>query len=291
MKKIILLILATVTFFSCKDEDYPVPTALYFETASATIAANGETVSLPFKTTAPDLKLTMLTEASWCTVKIEGENLVITAEKNNSIANRETKVKVAASDRDITIPIKQSGLPTRKLVITGGSSSSAQSSEGSFASTYDGDVNTYWHSEYSPQSHQYEDHWLLYNLEAGSQSLDLIVISSRVSSGAANGRWGHFAIWVKGDGTDVPSTIEDTSGVNWDGWGGTLGSVDADGFKLVHKGDDTPFMAMTHVTSVVLSQSVTNPTKIKFVLKGSAPNGSRNGHGSVGEIELFGKVQ
>ena len=89
----------------------------------------------------------------------------------------------------------------------------------------------------------------------------------------------------------MPSTIEDTSGVNWDGWGGTLGSVDADGFKLVHKGDDTPYMTTTHVTSVILSESVTNPTKVKFVLKGTAPNGSRNGHGSVGDIELFGKIQ
>lgn len=283
--------LAAVAFFSCKEEEYPVPTALYFETTSATIVANGETVSLPFKTTAPELTTTLLTEASWCTVKIEGENLVITAEKNNSIASRETMVKVAASDRDITIPIKQDGQPTVKLVITGGSYSSSQSNEGSFAASYDGDVNTYWHSEYSPQSHQYEDHWLLYDLEAGSESLDLLVISSRVRNGAANGRWGHFAIWVKGDGTDVPSTIEDTSGVNWDGWGGTLGSVDADGFKLVYKGDDTPFMTITHVTSVILSESVTNPTNVKFVLKGTAPNGSRNGHGSVGDIELFGKVQ
>ncbi len=283
--------LAVVAFFSCKEEEYPVPTALYFETTSATIVADGETVSLPFKTTAPELTTTLLTEASWCTVKIEGENLVITAEKNSSIASRETKVKVAASDRDITIPIKQDGQPTRKLVITGGSYSSSQSSEGSFAASYDGDVNTYWHSEYSPQSHQYEDHWLLYDLEAGSESLDLIMISSRVRNGAANGRWGHFAIWVKGDGTNVPSTIEDTSGVNWDGWGGTLGSVDADGFKLVYKGDDTPYMTTTHVTSVILSESVTNPTKVKFVLKGTAPNGSRNGHGSVGDIELFGKIQ
>lgn len=291
MKKIIY-VLFILFLFSCSEDDILIPESILIEESELTLVAEGETYLNRFYSTVEAITVEVPDAAKdWLTVTVDGKYLKIVAELNASISPRNTTVTIKAKETSKSLAIKQPGLPTRQLVILDGSCSSAQSNEGSFKSTYDGDPNTYWHSEYSPVTHQYEDHWLLYNLEDGSESLDLIMIYSRVSSGQANGRWGYFSIWVKGDGTDVPSTIEDTSGVDWGGWGGTLGSVDSDGFKLVYKGDDTPVMATTHVTTVVLPEPVANPKNVKFVLKGSAPNGSRGGHGSVGEIELFGKVQ
>ncbi|GAB6007559.1 hypothetical protein [Dysgonomonas reticulitermitis] len=292
MKKFIYILSFVAALFSCSEDKIPVPEGLFIEEANLTFVAEGETYLNRFYTTAESVTIEVPDAAKdWLSVTVKDKHLEIVTQPNVSISPRNSTVAVKSKERVASLAIAQAGLPTRKLVITGGSCSSAQSSEGSFRATYDGDPGTYWHSEYSPSSKQYQDHWLLYNVEDASGSLDLIMIYSRVNNGAANGRWGYFSIWVKGDGTDVPSTIEDASGVDWDGWGGDLGSVDADGFKLLYKGNDVPNIAVTHVTTVVLPVSVANPKSVKFVLKGSAPNGSRNGHGSVGEIELFGKVQ
>lgn len=292
MKRIVCILSLVAILFSCSDDKIPVPEALFIEETDLKFVAEGETYLNRFYTTAESIIIEIPDAAKeWLSVTVKDKHLEIIAQENASISPRNSIVTVKSNERRVTLTIAQTGLPTRKLTIIDGSCSSAQSSEGSFKATYDGDPNTYWHSEYSPNSQQYQDHWLLYNVEEGSESLDLIQIHSRVHNGAANGRWGFFSVWVKGDGTNVPSTIEDTSGIDWDGWGGELGSVDADGFKLLFKGDDTPNMTITHVTPVLLPESIANPKSVKIILKGSAPNGSRNGHGSVGEIELFGKVK
>lgn len=294
MKKIIYILFSMALFFSCSEDKTLVPEGLYVEELNLTFVAEGETYINRFYTTldVSDIEVSIPeADKDWLSVTVKDKSLEIITQKNGTISPRTSKILVKGKERSTTVQLEQSGQPTRQLIIVDGSYSSSQSGEGSFESTFDGKPETYWHSEYSPNSQQYSDHWLSYDLEEGSKSLDLIRIYSRVSGGAANGRWGFFSIWVRGDGTDTPSIIEDTSGVDWGGWGGTLGEVDADGFKLMFKGDDTPLMATTHVTTVVLPVPVTNPTEVKFVIKGSTPNGSRNGHGSVGEIELFGKIK
>ncbi len=259
MKKIILLILATVTFFSCKEEDYPVPTALYFETASATIAANGETVSLPFKTTAPELTLTMLSEVSWCTVKIEGENLVITAEKNNSIAGRETSVKVAASDRDITIPIKQDGQPTVKLTVVSGTASSFHSGEG-VENSFDGDYSTLYHSEWGIDESPYT---LIYNLETGATALDLISYYPRTDTGL-NGIFGKIEIYVS-----TTTNSEFVKVLDYDCGGTSVTSV-----------------AQRQPSHIELPTSIKNPVAVKFVVLTSKGN-----FASCSEMEFYKKAE
>lgn len=258
MKKIILLLLVTVVFFSCKDEDHPVPTALYFEETSATIVAGGETVSLPFKTTAPELKLTMLTEATWCTVKIEGENLVITAEKNNSITGRETSVKVATSDRDITIPIKQEGQPTVKLTVVSGTASSFHSGE-DIDKSFDGDYESIYHSEWGIDESPYT---LVYNLSDTSSSLDLISYYPRPGTGL-NGIFGKIEIYV--------STKENSEFVK---------IMDYD------CGGETVTAANKQPSHIELPGTIVNPLAVKFIVLTG-----RGGFASCAEMEFYKKAE
>jgi hypothetical protein len=135
---------------------------------------------------------------------------------------------------------------------------------------------------------------LQYDFEAGSESLDLIMIYARNHTAAANGRWGYYCIYIKGDGTDTPSEVPGAD-FDWqDGEDRSLGSVDSDGYKLMVKGDETEHQAYSgqFITTIVLPVSVANPTSVKVVVKGTeGPGKSRNGHGSLGEIEFYGKAK
>lgn len=251
MKKIILLMLATVAFFSCKEDDFPVPTALYFETTSATIIADGESLSIPFETTASQLTTTLLTEADWCTVKIEGKNLVVTAQKNNSIAARETRVKVAASDRDITIPIKQEGQPTVKLKVIGAAASSFQSGEG-IEKSFDGDYTSIYHSSWGVKDETYT---LIYTLQSGTTALDLISYYPR--SNAGNGTFGKIEIYAI-----TTSSAEYVKIMDYD-------------CKQV----GTP-------SHIELPTSVKNPVAVKFVVISG-----KGGFASCAEMEFYKKAE
>jgi hypothetical protein len=294
MKKILLLFIVTTLAFSCAKDEIPIPTALMVEELDLNLVAEGETYRNRFYTTAATVDIVIPENAAeWLHAIVDNGYLVITVDRNASIGSRSSSLKIVAPEREAIVNIMQQGLPTKLIKITGGvCSSTAEPSEGKFAFTWDGDYATYWHSNYSAPSAQYTDHLLQWDLESGAGSLDLIITYPRNNVGAANGRIGYFCIYVKGDGTDVPGGIEGEE-PGWD-WGEPLGSVDADGYKLVYKGDDTfKQNAYGGPTIMVLPTPISHPTSVKMLFRGGpagATGISRSGHGSLAEMELYGKV-
>jgi hypothetical protein len=297
MKKIIYTMVILATLFSCAKDRIPIPTGLLVEETDLTLVAEGETYRNRFYTTAEEATVVIPeNDSDWLNAVIDGGYLVITVQRNASIGGRSSTIKVVVPEREATIKIAQTGLPTRKIKITGGTYSSTHATEGKFMNTWDGDYSSYWHTNYSSPTAQYSaTHWLQYDLESGAGSLDLIVVWPRTNAGASNGRWGYYCIYVKGDGTDTPGGIDgdEPEGEGWD-WCEPLGSVDADGYKLVYKGDDVAKQrAYGGATNIILPTPINHPTNVKVVLKGG-PQGatgiSYNGHGSLAEIELLGKV-
>lgn len=288
MKKIFLILTIVTTLFSCGTDEIPIPASILVEETDLTFVGEGETYLNRVYSTEYPLEIIVPEEdQEWLSVSLKDKYLEIIADRNASIKPRSSSFVVKSKERSMSVKITQIGLPTRKLVITSASGSSEETSEGPFMRSWDGDYASYWHSKYSSPSAQYSEHKIQYNLENGSESLDMIVLYPRNNPGAANGRWGYYAIYVKGDGTDTPSEIPG----NEIDWKGELGSVDADGYKLVYKGDDTPYQTAFHVTTIELPVPVANPTSIKILIKGEAgAGGSRGGHCSLAEIEFFGKV-
>jgi hypothetical protein len=293
MKKILLSFIVATLAFSCAKDEIPIPMALMVEELDLTLVAEGETYRNRFYTTAAAVGLVIPeNDMEWLHAVVDNGYLVITVDRNASIGIRSSSIKVVTPEREATIRVTQQGLPTKLIKITGGVPSSSQSNEGKWEFTWDGDHATYWHSQYSAPPAQYNDHLLQWDLESGAGSLDLIITYPRNNAGAANGRIGYFCIYVKGDGTDTPGGIEGEE-PDWD-WGEPLGSVDADGYKLVYKGDDTPKQnAYGGPTIMVLPTPISHPTGVKMLLRGGpagATGISRNGHGSLAEMELYGKV-
>ncbi|MDR2449640.1 MAG: hypothetical protein LBD52_06750 [Prevotellaceae bacterium] len=293
MKKILLSCILAIVAFSCAKDEIPVPAALMIEELDLTLVAEGETYRNRFYTTAATVNIVIPEDAvEWLHAIVDDGYLVITADRNASIGIRASSLEIVTPEREATVNITQQGLPTKLIKITGGVPSSSQSSEGMWEYTWDGDRATYWHSQYSAPSAQYNDHLLQWDLESGTGSLDLIITYPRNNVGAANGRTGYFCIYVKGDGTDVPGGIEGEE-PDWD-WGDPLGTVDADGYKLVYKGDDTfKQNAYGGPTIMVLPTPINHPTSVKMLFRGGpagATGISRGGHGSLAEMELYGKV-
>lgn len=257
MKKILLILLVATVFFSCKEEEIPVPTALFFEQTNAVIEAKGETVSLEIKTTAPNLVTTMLSEAPWCSVKIENNKLVITAPANPSIASRETSVKVAAPDRHVIIPIKQNGQPTTKIKVESASASSFQDSE-PIQLSFDGNITTNYHSNWGIKDATYT---LIYNL-ASAASLDLISYYPRQVG--TNGYFGEIEIWANTTTNSEYVKIMD---------------YDCGGIEFVYKAPNA--LPPSHIE---LPVSVINPKSVKFVVLTG-----RGGFASCAEMEFYKK--
>ncbi|MDR3296964.1 MAG: hypothetical protein LBS94_01860 [Prevotellaceae bacterium] len=312
MKKILIIAAAAIGLASCAEEAITFPESLMIEETELTLVAEGETYMNRFYTTA-DIGSVVIevpeADRQWLSVSIVDKQLKIEAATNASISPRSTSFVVKTAMRSVTISVAQTGLPTRKLTIVGGTFSSAQdaSGDGPFTFSYDGNYDTYWHSSYSNAVYgqrQYENHWLQYDLEPGTPSLDLIMVYGRKHTAAANGRWGLFRIYVKGDGTDVARTDLTDAGIDtaWREADGVtvlqIGSVDAEGYMLLCKGDETPYATINgqHIVSLELPISVANPTAVKVIINGEIAQrgvnlgGSRSGHGSLGEIEFYGKV-
>ncbi|MDR2949883.1 MAG: discoidin domain-containing protein [Prevotella sp.] len=250
MKKILLLMLVSIVFFSCKDDDILTPTSLAFEEENPILEAGETSKNVPFKTTSPTISVALEDETvTWCTVTIEGENLVIKTETNESYAARETNVKVIASDRETSLTIKQNGRQSVKMTILSATASSFQEGE-EIEKSFDGNVETYYHSNWSEKKDTYE---LIYKLQEDAPSLDLISYYPRTNAG--NGTFGEIEIYA--------STKANSNFVK-------VAEYDC---KMV----GTP-------SHIALSTSVINPVAVKIVVKTG-----KGGFASCCEMEFYAK--
>lgn len=192
MKKIFICILTVITCISCKEDEIPVPTALYVGEDQIEAAIGGETKTIDVKTTASDLAL-KATDVSWCKTTLNGTTLTIEIQKNNSLAARETSIELVTPDRSLTVPIKQAGQPTIPIEITDAWASSFQpdvDGEGEIKYSYDKDMTTLYHSHWTILSDKYE---LIYYLK-GAPTLALMTYYPRTNGG--NGTFGKIEIYA-----------------------------------------------------------------------------------------------
>lgn len=255
MKKILLLILATVVLFSCKDEDFPVPTALYVENTSPVLSSKGETLTLPIETTAPSLEMILSSEVDWCTVKQENSSLVITADNNPSLAARTFDIQLKAPDRDIKIRVTQEGQPTMLLTVASGTASSEQQNY-EIAKSFDGkDNNDHYHSKWGIDASPYT---LVYNLK-DAPSLTMISYYPR-KDGGLNGVFGEVEIHISTKANPDFVKVMDH---------------DFGGLKVT-----ASELAPTHL---ILPEVYQEPTAVRFVVKTG-----RGGFASCSEMEFYG---
>lgn len=304
MKNTLIIISTAFLLASCGNDAIPVPTGLLVEETVLTFVAEGETYMNRVYTTSSNLAVTVpQADGDWLAAQMEDGYLVITCQRNESIAGRSSTITLDAGDISGTVRITQNGLPTQKIGVVSATANSQQNTSGneSILVTYDNDYgDDHWHSAYSDLRPLYI---LTYTL-AAAPSIDLIYVLPRQYSAAptaiVNGRFTNFGLWVEGDGTDTPTVDPDdtdNSGAldpddQYSGWGGLIGTVDADGFKLVYKGNAQ--RSGDGINAVILP--VANPTRVKLVIEGGVynaetnPRGTAGGFGSLSEIAFYGKV-
>ncbi len=318
MKRAVIFCCAIFFFASCKEERIPVPTGLYVEETSLELVAEGETYNNRVYTTSSFLDVTVPENAKkWLSAEMKNNYLVIKAERNGSIAIRNAVITLNADMRSEAVNVRQVGLPTRKLEIKSATANSQQTTSGneSIMASFDNNVSTFWHTSYN-LGHQNNTpvYIATYVLEPGAPSIDMADLTLRFNDGKlSNGLFGLFGVWVKGDGTGTESTdpedTDDSGAVAYApaippgtdpqevfGWGGKIGSVDADGFKLVFKGDGKQAIAPTPVTVNCVILPVSNPTEVRIRFAGSdfstdpITRYSRGGFVTMAEIAFYGKV-
>ena len=312
MKKALIFCCTILFFASCKEETIPVPTGLYVEETDLTLVAEGETYNNRVYTTSSFLEVSVPESAKeWLSAELKDKYLVIKAGRNASIAIRNASITLNADMRNVTVNIRQVGLPTRELEIKSATTNSQQATSGneSIGASFDKNVTTFWHTSYNlAHQNSIPVYIATYTLEPGAPSIDMADLTLRYNDGKlSNGLFGLFGIWVKGDGTDTESVDpddEDDSGavayapgpVEMFGWGGKIGSVDDDGFKLVFKGDGEQAIDATPVTVNCVILPVTNPTEVRIRFAGSdfstdpITRYSRGGFVTMAEIAFYGKV-
>jgi hypothetical protein len=318
MKKLVIFCCTILFLASCKEDEIPVPTGLYIEETALELVAEGETYNNRVYTTSSFLDVTVSEDSKeWLSAKIENKYLIITVERNESIGIRNGVITIEADMRSETVSVRQVGLPTRQLEIESVTTNSQQTTSGneSAQATIDNDVNTFWHTSYSlGHQNSVPVYWVTYTLATGVPSIDMADLTLRYNGGSgSNGLFGPFGIWVKGDGTDVdtsdPDDTDDSGAVAYApapasggpaeelfGWAGKIGSVDADGFKLVYKGDGGKKYAADPVVVNCVILPVTNPTEVRIRFAGSDFSQSPIYRYSVGgfitmaEVAFFGKV-
>lgn len=205
----------------------------------------GDTVRSYFKT---NLNSSVLPRETWITVSHKGGTLV-----------RRVRVWQAGRNGDYEIQSPEEVVRDAKLVIDGSRSgaSSVQAGSGDFAKSFDGDMGTLYHSNWSNEGEHYFPITLEYAFATDESELDYLIYYPRTDG--PNGRFKQVEISYKKRGDDSYTV---------------LGEVDFGGSASPRKVD--------------FPDGVRNPDKVKFVVKSGAGNGQ--GFASCAEMEFYRKV-
>lgn len=262
MRKIIsMLLLLSFFCISCSDDD-PIVTTLSLDKEKLEFPAAGQALTLTVTTSANNYEVSIpASAAAWCSYTKEGKVITVTATENTTSAQRATTITVKVGNDEKTIPVTQSagattpgGNESAKFTIKGGTASSEEtvSEQQGFALSFDGDLNTFWHTGWSTKDEF--PFTATYEIE-GADRLDYIVYYPRPDGG--NGVFGEIEIHAKAEGSN-------------------------DFVKVM----DYNCERRTTASTIVLTQPVANPKEIRFIIKSG--NG---GHASCAEMEFYKGTQ
>lgn len=172
-----------------------------------TAEKDGKSIDIPVQTTVPNTKWNIRCDANWILYTKKGPNnegvgtLSINIQKNDTGADRKTTLKISTTTTDFTIEITQyassdlhieGDFPVKPV---GATADSYSQIEGGIANTYDDDVNTIFHSNYSNGNARFPFK-MTYKFE-GKENIDYIEYVPR--QGGGNGCFGEFDVYVSED--------------------------------------------------------------------------------------------
>lgn len=189
MKKILLVLIATLAFSSCKEDDVLVPEPLFIGEKEIVFELEGDQREFDIISNSPvimDFK-----EVDWCTVKREGMKLVVAAEANKGFVERTTEFQFTNDIRTITVPVRQKCYPTAQVKVVHATADSEQSGE-NIELSYDGKPATFYHAKYG-DSRPGGEFELVYYLEK-PVALGMFIYTPR--PGGGNGTFGKITVLV-----------------------------------------------------------------------------------------------
>ena len=191
---------------SCADKEPETPAAatggfvIDQRYMNLSVEMDGKNINVPVSTTIPNAKWVVeISEPSWIMVSKTGPTngegtLSITVKKNETGAPREATIKVSTSVKSVTLNVKQ--WATSDLHVEGdfavkptGATASSYQPGGGIELSYDDDVNTIYHSNWSSANKFPIE--LKYNFQ-GNEGIDYIEYVPRVGGG--NGNFGEFEV-------------------------------------------------------------------------------------------------
>lgn len=239
-----------------------------------TVSSDGESINLEI-TSNIEYDIIIPSDADWIVenknkstrLEMVTTNHVLDVEWNTENVERQAEIIVKQKDGDLQkkvliIQKPQSGYAGGntddikddvKVKISGGWADSFQPGSGDIEKSFDGDMNTLYHSNWSNGGSNYFPITIEYYFE-DVEYIDYLIYHPRTSGG--NGHFKETEIWVAANGAEVP-------------------------VKLM----DFDFKGSGSATKIIFDEPLQNPTTVRFVIKSGAGDGQ--GFASCAEMEFY----
>lgn len=212
MNRIVNILMVMILLSGCKDDKVTSETQLSVEKDQLEFSNAGGTQTLQVTTNQGNFDISVDNiSKEWCNVEKDGDSLLITTAKNETQDIRKATITIATAGKKelIFVTQLQKALVSPdniKLTISGGEASSQETAgeNNRFANSYDGNLNTIWHSKWS-ETNKFP-FTLTYHLE-NADELNYIVYYPR--NYGYNGNFGKIEIQALTEGaTDFVSVME-----------------------------------------------------------------------------------
>ena len=273
-RKGVITVTAGTLSESIEVEQMGVAPAILVGSEIYTVSSDGESINLEI-TSNIEYDIIIPSDADWIVenknkstrLEMVTTNHVLDVEWNTENVERQAEIIVKQKDGDLQkkvliIQKPQSGYAGGntddikddvKVKISGGWADSFQPGSGDIEKSFDGDMNTLYHSNWSNGGSNYFPITIEYYFE-DVEYIDYLIYHPRTSGG--NGNFKETEIWVAANGAEVP-------------------------VKLM----DFDFKGSGSATKIIFDEPLQNPTTVRFVIKSGAGDGQ--GFASCAEMEFY----
>lgn len=250
------IILLGINFASCKSEEIE---GSYIQLAekSYTFPIKGETRTIDVSTNIQNITAYSPNQEDWATFSYEKGKLTVTTKDNNTNSERRMTIWLKGAGTTTLFDITQYSWQSSvnhlakdiKLKVKDGSASSQQSDDSGIKESYDGDINTMYHSKWDKSDLPIT---LTYNFE-GINTMDYILYNPRPTG--TNGNFQEFDLYIATESS-----------------------------KEYKKYGSYNFNGSSAVSIIKFESPIEKPTSIKFVV-----NSGTEGYVSCAEMEFYQK--
>jgi len=256
-----------VCFISCKDdnkgtEEDPDKPYLEISDNSLRFIRFTSTQSITVDTNIEDITYEKSSKDNWYTVSYTNKTLTVVVEDNNSTGPRSGSVSIEGGKLKKTLTIVQESKSTTandilediKIPVKTAEASSFQSGEG-IEKSIDGDLNTYYHSNWNNSADDYFPITLTYDFE-NVTTMDYLVYHPRKEG--SNGHFKEFEVWVA---TKSNTQLQQYGTYN--------------------------FQGSSSANRISFTPALEEPVQIQFIVKSGS--GDNQGFAACAEMEFYRK--